>query len=290
MNATQTKYLLIADGGSSKVEWCLVSSDGDIKAEFVTDGMNPVMTSPEDMIRYFTDVRSRINPGMLPAEIFYYGAGCATHQICTKTADALMKAWNAEKVEVESDMLAACRSLFGRRSGIACILGTGSNSALYNGESIIANTPPLGYVLGDEGSGTALGKRLLGDIFKRLAPTGICEAFQQEYGLTMGDVLQLTYREPAPNKFLASFTPFMLKHRENPYIRDIILDSFSAFFRRNIMQYNLDPTQCRIGCIGSIASLFEKELREVASTFGFQISEIKQRPMPGLVKHHISNE
>lgn len=283
-----TNYILIADGGSTKVEWCLIDINGDVKASFQTEGLNALMVSEEDAEAYFISVRKRLDPSLQPGRIYYYGAGCATLQICTRIADAISRVWDADTIGVESDMLAACRAVLGKAPGIACILGTGSNSALYDGSEITDNIPPMGFILGDEGSGTAIGKRLVGDIFKRIAPVDICEAFLESTKLTKGDILEKTYREPAPNKFLASLVPFVKNNLSHPYIRRLLEKTFTEFFERNILSYG-DLSGIKVSFIGSIADVFSDILQRTGDKFGIVIDKITPRPMPGLITFHITN-
>ncbi len=281
-------YILIADGGSTKVEWCLVSISGNIEAEFQTEGINPAITAESDINRYFLSVKNIMDTDIHPSRIYYYGAGCATKKICATVANAIMPAWSPQKVEVESDMLGACRSMLANNAGIICILGTGSNSALYDGDKIIANVPPLGFILGDEGSGTALGKRIISDIFKKIAPNDIIEAFQGDFHISIEEVIEHTYRQPRPNTFLASFVPFIAKHINHPYMHKLVADNFIEFLSRNVLQYG-DVINDGICFIGSLAAIFSRQLREAAATLRLKVLNIEQRPMSGLINYHLTD-
>ena len=181
-------------------------------------------------------------------------------------------------------MLAAARGLCGYEAGIACILGTGSNSCFYNGEEIVNNISPLGFILGDEGSGAVLGKLLVGDILKNQLPPAIKEAFLKQFDLTAPEIIDRVYRQPFPNRFLASLSPFIAQHLEEPGIRQLVLDSFIAFFRRNVMQY--DYTQYPAHFIGSVAHCYKEILQEAAQETGIRIGKILQSPMEGLIQYH----
>ena len=181
-------------------------------------------------------------------------------------------------------MLAAARGLCGHEAGIACILGTGSNSCFYNGEEIVNNISPLGFILGDEGSGAVLGKLLVGDILKNQLPPAIKEAFLKQFGLTAPEIIDRVYRQPFPNRFLASLSPFLAQHLEEPAIRSLVLNSFIAFLRRNVMQY--DYKQYPVHFIGSVAHCYKEVLQEAAQTTGIQIGKILQSPMEGLIQYH----
>ncbi len=281
----KTEYILIADGGSTKVEWCLINPIGNIITTFKTDGINAAHISGTDAETYFQGISANINPEYTISLIHYYGAGCATTEICTSIKSAIESAWKSATVHVESDMLAACRALLGKDTGIACILGTGSNSALFDGESIIANIAPLGYILGDEGSGTALGKRLIGDVFKGIAPKEIITDFAKETGLTKDDVIRKTYRSPSPNKFLASFVPFIKERLDHPYMLEITKETFLCFFKRNIIPYH-SAAEVPVNFIGSIAANFSGILEEIGNDLGIKIGNIVASPIPGLIKYH----
>jgi len=279
-----TRHILIADGGSTKVEWLLVDTEGKTKAAFITDGLNVARISRQDAVSYFSAVKQKLDSSVRINEIHYYGSGAATPEICSSVADAIREVWNPEVAEVQSDMLAACRVLNGIPS-IVCILGTGSNSAFFDGKEIIRNIPPLGFILGDEGGGTALGKRLLGDVFKEIAPKCVCDAFFNETGLSKGDVIGNVYRSPVPNRFLASFVPFIKRHIDDTYIYSMVRQEFRRFISRNVARYE-NSHSYPVSYIGSVAFHFRNILREVTESEGFKIGLIEQHPMPGLKIYH----
>lgn len=287
------KYNLIADAGSTKIDWVSIDESGHEVCRFSTDGVNALLATASEVESSLKEVSDRLkscinSDDSIPIaieSIYWYGAGCATPEICSKLADALKDVFCAEYVEVHSDLLGAARSLFGDRAGIACILGTGSNSCLYDGEKIVHNIPSLGYVLGDEGSGVALGKRLVADSFKGHLPKLISDKFLAQYGLTLADILDKVYRQPAPNKFLASLVPFISENLWNPYIYSMVRQEFSNFLNRNVSPYEGSRT-LPISFAGSIALHFEKVLREAASEDGYAIGEIRQHPLDGLIEYH----
>lgn len=283
--------ILIADCGSTKIDWCLLNGD-KVEKQVFTCGMNAVMLTEEEM-------RNRIREELLPEidrlsavidSIYFYGAGCISTQVCNNVSLALRANMpSAKTVEVYTDLLAAARALCGRQPGIACILGTGSNSCLYDGKSIASNVSPLGYVLGDEGSGAVLGKLFLGDVLKNQVPAEIAATFLKEYDLTLLDIIRRVYREPQANRFLASVTPFISKNIHVPEIHEMVLESFKAFFRRNILQYE----GCRnhaVNFVGSIAYYFRPVLEEAATTVGLKIGTVLKSPMDGLIKFHSHNQ
>lgn len=276
---------LIADAGSTKVEWCLVGAEGEIKKRFLTDGINALLIGDDELDAILSKVKAELGEASLEDEIHYYGAGCATHAICEKIVKALHRFFPGAMVYVGSDLLGAARALCGRKPGIACILGTGSNSCLYDGATITNNVPSLGYILGDEGSGAALGKRLVADAFKGHLPAMIRENFLATYKLSLADILDNVYRRPAPNKFLASLVPFIKENIWNPYLYSLVLEELTLFVKRNVAMY-VGAHSLPINFTGSIAFHFEKILREAASTHGYKVNKIIASPMEGLIEYH----
>ena len=186
-------------------------------------------------------------------------------------------------------MLGAARSLLQHDSGIACILGTGANSCYYDGKSIIKNVPPLGYILGDEGSAAYIGKRLIGDVYKQQFSLQLCLLFQEETGLTASEIIERVYRQPMPNRFLGELSQFCQRHLENKEIHSFLIDCFSQFFQRNILNYSEfieSSSDIKCSFIGSIAWAYEKEIREAASQFNINIGTINRSPMNGLKIFH----
>ena len=275
--------ILIADSGSTKTQWCLID-EGQIVKEIFTDGINPFYQTDMEIIALLDD---QLIPGLDNTDIdriFFYGAGCSFPEKKILVSRGLVRFFGNSMIEIQSDLLGAARSLFQHEKGIACILGTGSNSCYYDGKEITQNVSPLGFILGDEGSGAVLGKKFLADCLKNQLPLELKEKFLSRYELTPEIILDRVYKKPFPNRFLAQFTPFMLENIEEPSIFNLVYDSFDAFFVRNVMQYPLDDI--RVGCVGSIAHYFRDTLEIVASERRIEISEIVQKPMDGLVTFH----
>ena len=278
---------LIADSGSTKTDWCLCKK-GTILNNLQTQGINPYHQSEEAIEEV---IREELLP-QLPEttevsklNIIFYGSGCANETACNRVREAIQKVLKTNKITIQSDLLGAARALCGREEGIACVLGTGSNSCLYNGKEIIANIPPLGYILGDEGSSAVLGRRLVGDCLKNQLPDALRNEFLTEYGLTQEIILEKVYRQPLANRFLASLTPFLSKHREVPEIHKLLVESFTDFFVRNVKQYR--RPWLPIHFVGSIANAFSAELKEAAESLGMELGTILQSPMEGLIKYYI---
>ena len=279
--------ILIADCGSTKIDWCLLNGK-KVEKQVFTLGMNAVMLTEEEM-------RSRIGAELMPEltayagdikEVYFYGAGCISTEVCSNVACAIKaNIPEAEKIEVYTDLLAAARALCGHEPGIACIMGTGSNSCLYDGKGIAANVSPLGFILGDEGSGAVLGKLFLGDVLKNQLPAEVTAEFLEEYSLDLLTIIRRVYREPQPNRFLASVTPFISKHIDIKEIHDMVLSTFTAFFKRNIMQYTGYEAH-KVNFVGSIAYYFRDVLEEAARNSGCTIGKVIKSPMEGLLKYH----
>jgi len=274
---------LIADSGSTKTHWCVTENEVVLKHIF-TKGINPFYQTLEEISQ---ELESQLLPGLKDMQIdqlSFYGAGCSYPDKKILVSNALGRYFKNIPITIESDLLAAARSLFLDQKGVACILGTGSNSCLYDGVSIVENVSPLGYILGDEGSGAVLGKLLIADCLKNQMPAKLKDKLFEKYALTPEFILDKVYKQPFPNRFLAGFTPFLLEHIEEPSLFNLVYDSFDAFFVRNVMQYSLEDIQ--VGFVGSVAFYFRDTLEIAASERGIIVSEIVQSPMEGLIKYH----
>lgn len=273
---------LIADSGSTKVDWRALMADGTVKS-INTEGINPVFQSQEQIIGIF---REKLLPGLGSGvgEIFFYGAGVLSEEI-SNTLSACFKSVFPDSVcHAASDVLAAARALCGHRAGIACIMGTGSNSCLYNGSEVVKNVKAGGFILGDEASGGVLGRKLLSDFIKGLLPEEIESEFVKRYDLDYRKIVQKVYKEPLPSRFLASFSPFINEFRSHPHIEKLLRTSFEEFFIRNI--YSYDYKNYDVSLVGSIAYYYEDILREVAADKGVRIGRILKAPIGGLVEYH----
>lgn len=280
--------ILIADSGSTKTDWCVTNGE-NVVCQLYGQGINPFQQSKEtisDIV--FKDVANRIPDTGEINEIYFYGAGCRD-EMKPLIKDVLTKHFiNAEHTEVNSDLMAAARALLGNRKGIACILGTGSNSCLYDGSEITDNTPPLGYILGDEGSGAVLGRMFVNALFKNQLADDIKKTFLDKTRLTLSDIIDKVYRQPLANRFLASLSPFIHDLSDNKAVRNIIVDNFRNFFKLNIDQYRQQGAE--INAIGSIAFYYKKELAEAAEAECYKLGTVIKSPMSGLVKYHTNTE
>ena len=284
--------ILIADSGSTKVHWCLVTASGQY-SEVFTDGINPLF---QTTIAMQNSISNQLLPKIAPllwagtlTHIFFYGAGC-TPEKKGYVKTALEAVFKKAEVYVESDMLGAARGLLGHNAGVSCILGTGSGSCFYNGETIEWCVPSLGYILGDEGSAAVLGKRLVGDLLKNQLGDDLKDAFFKEYETSMADIIEKVYRQPFPNRFLAKLSKFCADHIDDKRIHDLVYDHFVQFIRRNLVQYFQQPTansqQLIANFVGSIAYYYKPILEEAMKAEGLPLGTILQDPIEGLKEYH----
>lgn len=278
--------LIIADSGSTKTDWCIGNSKADCQI-VQTEGINPFHQSSDEIGQV---ISSTLVPQLGDTtgftDIYFYGAGCIP-QKAGIVKQALLQSFPQAVAEVESDLLGAARALCNKSAGIACILGTGSNSCAYDGEKITANISPLGYILGDEGSGAVLGKRLVGDCLKHQLPEDLYRDFLREYELTPAMILNKVYRQPLANRFLASLTPFLSAHKHRQEIHALLVSCFTDFFRRNVMQYEYQGMPVHF--TGSIAYYFQEEVKEAALALDISIGNILKSPMEGLADYHFDD-
>lgn len=276
--------ILIADCGSTKIRWAEIT-DNQHPAIFTTPGVNPVTMRGEDIQDL---LHSTLLPqlGTLKIEmIHFYGAGCATPQICSDMGKIVANVTGCNNINVHSDLLGAARALCGHSMAIACILGTGSNSCLFDGTDITEHVSPLGYILGDEGSGAVIGRSLIGNILKRQLPEEIIEEFNHSFNISAPEIIDRVYRQPSPNTFLASFMPFVAKHITHPAIEGIVIEQFILFFKRNILNYSGVGT-LPIHFTGSVAHHFAPQLHKAAAHLKLHISSIVADPLPQLLSYH----
>ncbi|WP_372755787.1 ATPase [Labilibaculum sp.] len=275
--------IAIAESGSTKTDWVLLNK-GSVSLRQQTLGINPYHQNTSSIIKIISSLEGFDSVH----QIFFYGAGCATDDKKLLIKNALLKQFPKATSEINSDILAAARSVCGNQKGIACIMGTGSNSCLYDGKNILHNVSPLGYILGDEGSGAVMGKKLIADILKNIAPEDLKNSFYQKYDLKYADIINKVYKEEAPSRFLAQFTVFLSEHLQHPYISKLVTDSFTEFFERNIKQYE-HYNKLPIHFIGSIAFYFKNELEFAANKSNLSLGKITKSPLEGLIHYHVEN-
>ena len=269
--------ILLADSGSTKTDWVLVDkAGGGTVASTCTSGINPVHQQPDV-------IRQSIPADITADEVYFYGAGCTPAN--TPMMHALLAdCFPGAAVEVQSDLMAAAHALCGRQEGIACILGTGANSGLYDGSRMVQNTPALGYILGDEGSGAVLGRLFMNAIFKEPAFAAVRDDFLAQQQLTMADIIRRVYREPMANRFLASVSLYVGQHLDNELLHKLVVDNFRQFFRRNVAPYRRPDLPVHF--VGSMAHHYPDQLAEAAQTEGFSVGRVVRSPMDGLISYH----
>lgn len=275
---------LIADSGSTKTDWALFD-DNHAPSILKTQGLNPFHQSEEEMYSVLRDELLPLLSGDIH-EICFYGSGVRDEQKA-KMERLLLKAFpDVESVEIASDLLGAARALCGSREGIACILGTGANSCLFDGRRIVQNTPPLGYILGDEGSGAVLGIRFVNALYKGILPDGIRRDFESSTGLSQGAIIERVYRQPLANRFLASLSVHIHNYIDDEKVRAMVTDHFRLFFHRNIAPYRRHDL--KVSAVGSIAYYYKEQLQEAAQQEGYALGKIERSPLGALVEYHRS--
>lgn len=283
MNSSQ---IIIADSGSTKTEWILIE-DKQVIASISTVGMNPYFINENEIIALFEkEIIHRININECN-NLFFYGAGCGSEQGKSIIQNALSKLLKKTTVHIETDLLGAARSVCNAKEGIAAILGTGSNSCYFDGKVIVENTPSLGFILGDEGSGAHLGKTLITAILSQQAPSEINNLFYEKIKLSKQEILKSIYKKPFPNRFLASFSTFIFQNRTHPFIETLINSCFEMFFEKYICRYS-NTNNNEIGFIGSIAFYFKEYLETIANAKNLRITTIQKSPIEGLIKFHLT--
>lgn len=293
--------ILIADSGSTKTDWLLADaaprsghSDELCPQDKVitTQGMNPFHQTEdqlrnilrEELLKQLDQLQVKFQDRIAIDSVWFYGSGVRPEleaPMCRLLGEAFP---SATVVEAHNDLLGAARALCGRDRGIACILGTGANSCLYDGERIVENTPPLGYILGDEGSGAVLGRRFLNALYKGVLSKEIVVDFEHQSGLTMADVIDRVYRKPLANRFLASLCPYIRRRLDDEAVSHLVSDAFRDFFRLNIGPYG--HPQTAVHFVGSVAWYFADQLRAAADSEGYVVGTIARSPLPGLCSYH----
>jgi N-acetylglucosamine kinase-like BadF-type ATPase len=276
--------ILIADSGSTKTDWRMMSSEG-VHEQVYTAGINPQYLDSDQI---YTIFESELLPALKeknPKAIYYYGAGCSSPDRNLRVEQALQKIFPGSQTHVDHDLLAAARALCGHNPGIACILGTGSNTCLYDGKYITDNVPSLGFLMGDEGSGAYLGKMLIRAYLYRELPEELATSLKNRYNLTKDSVLDSVYLSDMPSTYLATFAKFMHEKRKDPVIHAMIYQNFEEFFERHVCKYK-GYTELPVNFVGSIAYHFSDTLHQVAKKYGVRIGTIITSPSDGLIAYH----
>lgn len=276
---------LIAESGSTRTEWSLI--ENNVLVEHIyTEGLNPFFQTRREISR---SIRLGLPTHFFRKKmdmVYYYGAGCSSFEK-KQILNASLVAQFKTHIQVESDLLGAARGLFLTQPGIACILGTGSNSCFYDGNEIVNNVSAGGYILGDEGSGASVGKDFLSDVMKGLAPKDLTNDFLEKFRITTSDIMDSVYNHPLPNRFLDTVSYFFINYIDNEYVIDVITRNFKKFFTRCVFQYDYKDYPIRF--VGSMANNYSALLNKVANDYGIEISNIEEAPMKGLIEYHSNN-
>lgn len=274
---------LIIDSGATKADWCLVE-DGQVVRRFKTAGMNVSVLAPEAVETIAREAAAGLDRPEVAA-VYLYAAGLIDgSESALKAEEILSAAFGGATVEGASDMLAAVRAACGRSEGVCAILGTGSNSCLYDGERIVHIARSGGFILGDEGGGASLGRLFISDYIKDLVPEPLASEFGAAFEVDYMTVVRKVYKEPAPSAYLGGFAPWILEHRGHPYVDGLVEHNLTDFFERSLMRHGRPDLPA--GFVGGFAAACEPQLRAVAQRCGVRISRILASPMEGLVEYH----
>ena len=274
--------ILIADSGFTKTDWRVIDEKGGISQAY-TEGINPYYQNEDEILKEIQSLHNQV-PDRID-QIYYYGTGCSSGHNRDKITRLLHRYYPHAEIDVNHDLLAAARSLCGDEPGIACIIGTGTNSCRYDGQKIVENVPSLGWAIADEGGGTYLGKTLVTDYYRKDMPKHLRIIFKEEFELTKDGFLSKMYQEPMPGRFLASFAKFIGKHISEPYMHELVTHGFDLFLTKNVLKYE-GHKELPVHFTGSVAYYFGNILRDVAIDKGLQVKHISQQPIAGLTLFH----
>ena len=275
--------ILIADSGATKAEWCLLIN-GKMKT-IITQGISPYFLNTEQITALLLKELKPKLKNIEVDEVYYYGTGCANPTNVKSVKKAVQKVFASAKVDINHDLMAAARALCGRKKGIACILGTGSNSCFYDGKKIVRNSPGLGYVLGDEGSGAYLGKKVIQYYLYGTFDDELRGRFDLTYTTNATEILENVYKKTLPNRYLASFTKFLAENRGHYMIENIIEDGLNDFFFTHLCKYK-EIWTLPVNFAGSVAFGFKDVLQQLCKSYEFELGKIMKNPMEGLVDYH----
>lgn len=278
--------ILVADSGSSKTDFHIINPEGKI-IPFETTGLSPFFVSSEFIKQ---EIKKNLPKDIDPlqvSEIYFFGAGCSSEERIGIVFEGLIECFPEAEIEINTDMHGAALACFGNEPGLVAILGTGSNSCLWDGHSVIQTNPSLGYILGDEGSGAILGKRLLQLLLNGELPEELENQFYNTYDVSINTILDNIYRKDKPNAFMASFSYFWVENLHHPFVKYTVNECFLAFFEKNICKY-ADFEKYNLRCVGSIAHFFKELIEECALAYNIRIDKIIRQPIHNLSKYFIN--
>lgn len=274
---------LIVDGGSTKMEWILLDGNAVIQ-RFTTEGFNPNYSDIQSLSKLLETQLVAISN---VTSIHYYGTGCGNEKNCQKISEVFQNRFPNAEILVTHDLMAACHALFGHEKGIACIMGTGSNSCVYDGEHITEKTVSLGYLVGDEGSGMHIGREVVRAYFYGQMPDDLGQRFDAVNHLELKDFVHRLYHEGQPSKYLASFAKFAGEHQTHPFMHDLVKSCFEAFINTGILRYD-DCKLLKVSFVGSVAYCFQDLLKETLKSYGLTMGEALKSPVEGLLRYYKS--
>jgi N-acetylglucosamine kinase-like BadF-type ATPase len=274
---------LIADSGATKAEWCLINN-GKKKTLF-TQGISPYFLNTDQIAELVENELHKKLKETTVDHVYYYGTGCANPQNAASVKKALKRVFKTSKIDVQTDLMAAARAVCGRGKGIACILGTGSNSCFFNGKKIVKNSPGLGYVLGDEGSGAYLGKKVVQYYLYNTFDEELKAKFVATFNTNAVEILENVYKKPLPNKYLAKFTMFLAENRGHYMVENILEDGLNDFFFTHLCKYS-EVWKMPVSFVGSVAFGFKDIIQQLCDSYEFELGIVLKNPMPGLIKYH----
>jgi N-acetylglucosamine kinase-like BadF-type ATPase len=278
---------LITDSGATKAEWCLLNN-GERKILF-TQGISPYFLNTDEIAELVTKELAAKISNVTVEHIYYYGTGCSNIENAKSIKKALSRVFAKAQVNVNTDLMAAARAVCGHEKGIACILGTGSNSCYYNGKNIVKNSPGIGYVLGDEGSGAYLGKKVIQYYLYNTFDEDLRARFDAKFVTTTSEILDNVYKRPLPNRYMASFALFLAENRGHYMIENIIEDGLNDFFFQHLCKYN-EVWKYPVNFVGSVAYGFKDVIEQLCQSYEFELGTVLKNPMEGLIKFHSNNK
>lgn len=276
----------IVDSGSTKSDWVILDDFKKVFLKTETIGFNPNFINRELIT---PEIQKNSNLMLVKnsiTKVFFYGSGCGVKKNCETIQEELIKVFTKAEIIVKEDLMAAAYAAYSGKPAIVCILGTGSNSCYFDGENLKIELPSLGFLIGDEGSGSAIGKQLVRRYFMKKLPSDLHAEFEAEYKLTVEDTLKNMYHKPRPNAYLADFTKFVIERKDHPYFKDMVFEEMKNFFEYQVLPYH-EAKEAEINFIGSIAYYYENILRSVATEFNLNVGHVVQKPIESLVDYHI---
>ena len=277
--------IFIIESGSTKSDWVLVD-DKSKQTFYNTIGFNPYFHSAELVSSEIKKNKEIIGHASSVKKIFFYGAGCSSEKMNNKIEKGIQSVFKDAEIFVEHDLLACAFATYEGEPGISCIIGTGSNSCHFDGVNLNEEVPALGYVLGDEGSGSYFGKFLLSSFLYHKLPSDLLKDFQETYALTEADIVSGVYQKESPNVFIASFMPFVVKHKKHKFFNDVLVKGLQHFMEVHVCCYK-DYLDTPVHFVGSLSVLLEDELRIAADNLGIEIRSVTAKPIQNLVDYHL---